>query len=146
MARSWGDPRKSAARVGAGLAADAAAQLQPPDLPADLPLRPRLPRFARLQIVRAFHWRHGDRPPAAQMVFPNLTTAAEGSNICLLEHLFERVRGKAPRSREGEAVNSTTERRRAGLPAAAARMWAVPGSQRGLARQVGAILFRYLAI
>jgi hypothetical protein len=43
-------------------------------------------------------------------------------------------------------VNSTTERRRAGFPAAAARIWTVPPPQRGLGRQAGAILFRYLAI
>jgi hypothetical protein len=43
-------------------------------------------------------------------------------------------------------VNSTAESRRAGLPAAAARIWTGPARQRGVARQVGAILLRYLAI
>ncbi|HZC98906.1 MAG TPA: hypothetical protein VFA46_01535 [Actinomycetes bacterium] len=43
-------------------------------------------------------------------------------------------------------MNSTTQRRRAGLPAAAARIWTAPARQRGVARQVGAILVRYLAI
>ncbi len=43
-------------------------------------------------------------------------------------------------------MNTTAEGRRAGLPAAAARMWTGPARQRGIARQAGAILFRYLAI
>ena len=43
-------------------------------------------------------------------------------------------------------MNSTAERRRAGLPAAAVRIWTGPARQQGVARQVGAILFRYLAI
>jgi hypothetical protein len=69
-----------------------------------------------------------------------------------VEHMFARtfvraaVRARQSGSREGEAVNSTTEARRAGLPAAAARIWTGPARQRGVAGQVGAILFRYLAI
>ncbi|HZD67640.1 MAG TPA: hypothetical protein VFA45_01570 [Actinomycetes bacterium] len=43
-------------------------------------------------------------------------------------------------------MNSTAERRRAGLPAAAARVWTVPARRPGITRQAGAVLFRYLAI
>jgi drug/metabolite transporter (DMT)-like permease len=43
-------------------------------------------------------------------------------------------------------VNSTTERRRTGLPAAANRIWARPARERTVAGQVRSILVRYLAL
>ena len=43
-------------------------------------------------------------------------------------------------------MNSTTERRRTGLPAAATRVWTRPARERTVAGQVRTILVRYLAI
>jgi hypothetical protein len=43
-------------------------------------------------------------------------------------------------------VNSTTERRRTGLPAAASRMWTRPARQQTVAGQVRTILLRYMVL
>ncbi len=63
--------------------------------------------------------------------------------------MFEAVFIGQQSSREGEAVNSTAERRRPGLPAAAtraSRMWTRPERERTAAGQVRSILLRYLVL
>jgi hypothetical protein len=60
--------------------------------------------------------------------------------------MFDLRPSRSPGSREGEAVNSTVEGRRAGLPGAAVRILNRPARERTVAGQVRSILVRYLAL